>query len=828
MSILPNRPGDDNQKGQSPPNDRGNPGPFDTLQDLPAGAQPLIFEVNGTRFEIDTSLLETPATAERLRAVLQAIDEGGVVDFSNLLKWSHEARWPALNLAAMCNWNWTFRDTAGGEHALLLDAILTSMVGADDVTGCERGVRAAAEVAGLVNPDALRPACNRVLDRLRQLGVKGYRISHILKLAEAAAKAASGTVAVNEESASVLVREVLPDATVGEDVVVPSGWVLSRAGVSRAGEDGPAETAIPSPVVIVGRHVEQVSGEMFLTVAWLRDARWTSHTVSRGKLADSRGVLELANRGAPVNSNNAREVVAYLADFEVANEAVLLPTKLSRQLGWQGDEAASSFLWGRTLLAADGVEDEAGAEPRTLVFRGADDGDDQRAAAFHSHGTPEGWADAIEPAGAFDRARLAVYSALATVLLRIVSAPNFIVSFAGATSQGKTITLRVAASIWGSPDDQGGASVLATWDATRVWTERAAAVGTDLPLILDDTKRARRREDTAQVTYDVAAGQGRNRGSIEGMRSSMSFRTVMLSSGEESLMSYTQDGGTRARVLELWGSPFGATDAATAQLVNGVNEGLLDNYGHAGPAFVRFLLAHRNRWPAWREHFRRLRRRYERRAGNNSVAARIASHLAVIRITAVLAHRAGLLPWGYRDVTRLLWTELTAETPEADRAAAALRHVMSWASGHVEEFYWPERHGFGNDGPAHVRDIAGRWNLDSRTVEPGDRYVGFLPHKLDAVLAEGGFQADAIVRQWADRGWLLTSPGRGRRYRARLGTAGATDLVAISAAAIEEVCGPLESPGRSRLSPLEGQAVAAARRPRFQPWNGNGTGTGTP
>jgi len=563
----------------------------------------------------------------------------------------------------------------------------------------------------------------------------------------------------------------------------------------------------------------------FVSLAWLRDGKWREHTVPRGCVAEARRIVELAEKGAPITSVTARDAVEYLAAFEVANREAMRPRYVADHFGWQGDDALHGFLWGTKCLCSEGSE--SAADP--IIFRGADEGDEQLALALQPQGDFTAWKAAVARLEEYPRARLAMYTGFCPPLVRILGAPNFTVSFAGSTSQGKTTVLRVAASLWGGPDERQAGSLVGTWDATRVWIERAASVFNDLPLLLDDTKRARWREDVAQTLYDVSSGRARGRGSITGMRSTSTFRTVLISSGEESIVSFTQDGGTRARVLELWGSPFGATDAATAQLVNRVNEGVLDNYGHAGPAFVRFLLMHRDKWPAWREHFRRLRRRYERRAGDNSVAARMASHLAVIRMAAVLAHRAGLLPWGYRDVTRRLWGELTAETHEADRAAAALRYVMSWASGHIEEFHRP---GFGNDRLGYPRDAAGRWNLDERTVDPSDRYVGFLPHKLDAVLAEGGFQADAIVRQWADRRWLLTSPGRGRRYRARLGTAGATDLVAISAAAIEEVCGPFDGSAEvhptPRLLPLEGQARAAARRLGFQHRNGTGTHTGTP
>ena len=81
--------------------------------------------------------------------------------------------------------------------------------------------------------------------------------------------------------------------------------------------------------------------------------------------------------------------------------------------------------------------------------------------------------------------------ALAPPMLEILGASNFVLDFAGATSSGKTTTLRVAASCWGKPDERSDESAMHTWDVTRVFLERASTIISGMPLILDDTKRAK-------------------------------------------------------------------------------------------------------------------------------------------------------------------------------------------------------------------------------------------------------------------------------------------------------------------------------------------------
>ncbi len=496
-----------------------------------------------------------------------------------------------------------------------------------------------------------------------------------------------------------------------------------------------------------------------------------------------------------MTSNNAALVVDFLASFEAHNLELLPRSRVARQLGWQGNGGHDGFLWGEQLLADNHAavpqNTTAGTEPTCtatteIIFRGADEGDGQLAAGYCQAGTFEGWCAAVRPLAQFPKVMLGIYAALTPPMLEILNSDNFITSYAGATSQGKTITLRVAASCWGCPNEKSTTATIGTWDATRVWFGRAPAVLNHLPLVVDDTKRASNKDMISQMIYDVASGRGRGRGSQQGLARNDAFRTVMITSGEAPITSFSEDGGTRARVLEVWGSPFGKADAATAQIVNRVNDAVHDHYGHLGPRVVQYLIEHREDWAAWREQYRQFRQQFADKAGDNSVAARMATHLAAIGMTARLVHQAVEMPWQYRDVVTELWGELTAETPEADRAAVALRHVMSWAYGHREQFQ-PAASTAGMNAPSG--GWAGRWELEKSA---DDAYIGFLPHKLNEILEAGGFEPEPIKRLWFDRTWLKVSKDK-HQYRTRMGTGGPlVYVVAIKGTAIEQVEGPVE------------------------------------
>ena len=382
--------------------------------------------------------------------------------------------------------------------------------------------------------------------------------------------------------------------------------------------------------------------------------------------------------------------------------------------------------------------------------------------------------------------RLGLYAAFVPVMLRIYGSENFVLDYAGATSQGKTTTLRVGASVWGRPrGGSGEGTTLHNWDTTQTWRERAPAVTNNLPFFLDDTKTVRHPDEIAQTVYTFTQGRGRGRGTVGGLAEQVGFESVLVSSGERPLVSFGEHGGTRARVLTLWGSPFGGTDEKTAAGVAAVNAALADNYGHAGPRFVEHLLKNRKRWPSFRKCHAAWTEAFTERAGNNSVAGRMAAHLAAIVYTSRVVHEALDLPWEWADPIDPLYEELTKEAAEADRAAAALRYVMGWAVANRENFF--HHNCTAGEQPHH--GWAGRWDRDGEVKPPGVNgqweYVGFMPKTLGKILGEGGFEVDPTVRTWKDRKWLKCTKGR-NQYRVQLGRE-KTWVVAVTRKAVGEV-----------------------------------------
>jgi len=627
----------------------------------------------------------------------------------------------------------------------------------------------------------------QVVSKLRSLAKKAARDM------DAQRRRSQLRLASDTESAPALERvlqDLLVEHSLPAGLRCPAGWQITAEDTQaiRVSKDGQTSAVpiAPCPVLITGRLTDIHDGTVSLRLEWCRDGRWLHRVVSRAQVMDSRSIVPLADIDFPVHSGSARELVHFLADFEAVNSEHLPTARVSSQMGWQGEKGKYGFLWGRTLLREDGTiegtKSIAELPPAQWmpdwIHLHVDGGGAQLAEGFRQSGTWAGWHGTLLRVRDTPAVMLALYAALAPPLMLLVpEAPNFILDWSGPTSMGKTTTLRVAASVWGYPDEHG---LIGSWDATRVWIERSCATLGSLPLILDDTKRARKTSVISQTLYDVAHGLGRGRGNRQGTERTGQWRTVLLSTGEAPATSFSQDGGARARTLAFWGSPFGAVTAESAELTRQLRRDLLDHHGHMGPRFIHSLLQNRAQWPAIRKSYREKVAFWEAKAGTNAVASRVASYIGLLDLVQEYGRNFVDLP--SPSVTSPLdyaWEAALEASEIADRATQALQDAYSWAVRYQETFWG--RHTIDNQGAAKSPHGGwrGAWKKDDSA------YLAFDRVALGDFLREQGYDQEAILRTWLDRGWLHHDPDRLTRRVRIVGVQ--VRAIAVTAEALREL-----------------------------------------
>lgn len=301
--------------------------------------------------------------------------------------------------------------------------------------------------------------------------------------------------------------------------------------------------------------------------------------------------------------------------------------------------------------------------------------------------------------------------------------------------------------MWGRPDESG-AGLIRTWDATPVFLENLTTFCGDLPLFVDDTRRARSGDDVARVIYNHASGQARGRGSVTGVRGITSSRGVLLMTGETPATAMSNQGGTRARVLSLWGSPFGAADRTAGDTARRVTRLLSEHHGHLGPRLVGWLVGEPNA-AAW------VRQEYElalaatlQRAGDDPVAGRLAQSVAVLVVCRRVAETWLGLPPPEVDPFDAAWTSMRAGAADADRASAALLDVVAWAAGQQDRLYPGVA-----DEDARKFPPAGGW-IGARRGGDAWETLALLPPTVRAFLKTEQYDVEATLRLWGERGWL--------------------------------------------------------------------------
>lgn len=538
-----------------------------------------------------------------------------------------------------------------------------------------------------------------------------------------------------------------------EDLSVPVGWRLNSGGIWRVQVDPQGEEQTENicrvPMLITGI-LRDASGEgSQVIIKWRSRGTWRSYVTDRKVVAIARSLAELAQYDMPVSSQSAPQLVGWFEAFMVANDAAIPEARVSSHLGWQG---SNDFLWGKHRITVDGVESAAldgnnwGDEG--LHLNTHKPGAAATASGYRESGDWETWRALIANLSGHPRFGLLIYASLAAPILRCLpEAPNFCLDLAGETSRGKTTALRLAASVWGLPSERDG-GLIWSWDATPTWIERTAAMCSDLPLILDDSKRAK-PERVSGIVYSVAQGVGRGRGTIAGQQEMSRWRTVLISTGEAPLTHYATEGGASARILSLWGSPFRNDGTDHGRIARAIARTCHEHYGHLGHRIVQMLLDP-DVVAACKQEYYEAVEKWSKLMTSSPVGARLSQYLGVLSVAEFLYLRAGM-PAFVDSPLAEAYSVLRTSVMASDRAASAIIDLQNWVASETP------MHFSRND---ETTDLAcygkwAGWGEDGRGWDTC--YVLYRVAKDH--LQKMGYDSAAVLSTWVERGWVLTDRG---------------------------------------------------------------------
>jgi Domain of unknown function (DUF927)/Domain of unknown function (DUF3854) len=534
------------------------------------------------------------------------------------------------------------------------------------------------------------------------------------------------------------------DAPLHKEASLPDGYDLRDDGsLWKLGptERTPDVLVSPTPLFIQRQFVDQETNEGRVSLCWRSAGAWIEREVSQLSVADARSmVAELSPFCVPVVSTNAARTVEWLYVYEHLNAEYIAKTVSFSHIGWQQQYEGPAFVLQGPELQEDKMIEcvvdtrgQRGEIFEALTPRGALD--------VHVAALRRAWA--ASPVCA-----TVICGALAAPLLHLFDRPNFGIHLIGESSRGKTTMLKIAASVYGDPNNP---LWVAAWNTTNVGAELRASVLCDMPLCYDEVGGGDPTQ-LERLVYSIINGTGRTRGQRDvTLRKTSRWQTIMLSTGEKSIVDETAATGAQVRVVELPVDGFGELNA---QEVDALKEACAANCGKLGRAWVSTLV---NMSEAmlleWKEQLAERTEAF-RLLDPNPLQQRVAGYYALLSIAEEMAGLVFGLGEGGATMERV-FAAPGGRTAVQGLAERSHELVDNWVMSEPDSF------------PALVLTASGDYELPYSSRH-GLRVYGFrredhilfIPSALRAYLRAHRFSAGEVIRQWALRGWTRLDTGR--------------------------------------------------------------------
>ena len=506
----------------------------------------------------------------------------------------------------------------------------------------------------------------------------------------------------------------------------------------KGGETKRSRTRLTDAPLWISAAARTESGEQhFLEVAYTHRDDGRVHLRSsmerREDVLRNTELIKGAARGMPVNSTGAAKVVTYLSAAEAAVGRYLPTQLLVEKNGWV-ESAEGEFVVGERHFAAN---TSTRRRPVKLWVRGP--GERVFADALEERGDLDAWrVMAKQLRDASPTARISIAAAFAAPLIHILGTRSFVLHLYGPSGGAKSAVTKFATSAFGDPK-----RMMSTFHTTINAIERTAQLFSDLPLWIDELQLKANPEHQKMLTYLIASGQGKMRMARDGgLRETVRFRNVALSTGEQTLVTDADLGGQDARVLELYGRPLDDDDLGRA-----AHDCAESHHGHAGPRFLEKLVqAERHEIQArYRELFQVIAPAFPG-VHPSKIAAR-----SVLALADILTRQ-----WVFDDTTDLATLEVDAvildhelfadraetQTP-GEKAMDATREWLATNPDHIQE-----------DG----RDKDLRMPVYARVLKNGGVY---LPNTLwKGHMEQSGIEPSRVIEDWKASGWIEVTAER--------------------------------------------------------------------
>ncbi len=532
-----------------------------------------------------------------------------------------------------------------------------------------------------------------------------------IKELEMSVKAAAGRLRMErqvKQNEAAILEPIFPE--IGFDIQLPPNYSMSETGIVRCVR-GAEELAFPCPVALSRCFRNPHTGLEMVELIFRRAGQVRRVAAERSVIFSRTRIMDLADNGLPVTSENAKDLVVFLSELERLNEVPMV--SCAARLGWIGDGSILPWDTGAAYLDARGFEETA--------------------AAFDRRGSLAEWIKLTAPVRASLPGRMLLAAAYASPIVSLVGARTSGIMIWGGSQAGKTAALKAAVSIYGHPD-----KLMLNMYATRVSLEQQASFLHHLPLFIDERQLAGNDQALEQLVYMISGGAGKGRGRKNGgVQARGQWDNLALITGEFPISSDSSAAGVRGRLLEI-----NVTKVVESEIGSLLHRELPGQFGTAGPVFLdglkRSVGTIRESYEAW---LKRVTREYPKISGSHAALLALlglADELASLSVHGETAEASASGAWNFvQELATQVVT--TAELDDAERA-------KNWViSKYLENAHKFERGDHGQ-------------SFEFGAMLPG--VLQIAPSILNRFLHEGGFHPARSKADFAQRGWLKQFPAK--------------------------------------------------------------------
>lgn len=430
--------------------------------------------------------------------------------------------------------------------------------------------------------------------------------------------------------------------------------------------------------------------------------------VSAEEIADSRQLLKLVNRKFDVTSTTSTRLVDYINKSKRYNPPVNVnvATRLGHVKGY--------FIY---------PYQEEMKNSNIKLFNN-DRGFQKLIDSFQSKGTLESYSKQVfNQIKELPMVMVMLYASLGSVLLREFGLQPFIVEISGSTSTGKTFTLNLVSSVWGTSD------LITTWGSTKNSIEAMASFLNSFPMFKDDTRNTNPKF-VANATYNFSSGESKSRSNINlTLNAKKEWRNILLSTGEASISNMADEkAGVSARVVTLQDQPYPDNFDFTT-----LDKAFRDNYGTLGISFIKQYQSKQESYKSAFESYQR----YFNQKGSNEIMQRLGHAFALLQVSGEILNDIEGFEHDHFKIIEQAYNSMVRNNKTIDKPKQLLEELLQYLDAN--------RNNIAGEGYSSVK------NGDIKAIYKRD-YLCILGETVKEKLR---YEMQTITGQWDKKGYLI-------------------------------------------------------------------------